>query len=747
MALSGSFYNYPTSQFGLYCEWSGTQSKTGNYTAVTLKVYLHCWDLYVGARDDGIASINGSSGTYSTARISDGTGSWHYVHLFDRTVNVYHNSNGTKNGVELKASWRFSGTYSGVSIGTITASTSVNLDTIDRTAPTVSASATVVSSSSITIKGTANKNCNSWDYSLDGGSSWTNYSTTNGTSASKTLTGLTSKNYTAIIIRAKRTDNAVTGTSGNASADITLPNISFTVSNITANSVYINASSSVTADIWQYSINNGSSWTQFSTTAGTTATKTITGLSPNNTYQIKVRARKKSNGLYGTSAATSVKTLGASVLNSVSELVVDASSPSFNINWTVYDKSYTHSLAIKNGSTVILTITGLTGSTGTSNKTISLTSSQRTTILNAMASVSSFSATYVLTTYSGSTQIGTTSQITGTISTIERTSAPTFTNFTYSDNNSITVNVTGSGQLFVQSKSSLNVVCSSATAKNGASITKYTASIGEKTVQSTTTTISFGSISDSGDLTLTVSAVDSRGYKTSVSKTITVIDYETINFGSYAIRRENNVDDTIQLEFSGKMSPITVGSTDKNAFVTAKYRTKLSTATSWSAYTDMTGVTSDSSAFEFDNDNWISLPSSDAYYVQLYVSDKLSYKTVTLYVNKGQPLVSFREKKVGINTNDPQFALDVNGDIAMNGYRVQGFIGTLPTDTDLNNVLSSGIYYVPIAQTYVHHPQSNSAAVLEVIEVTSTFLIQRLTCVDGKIYSRGKYNTTWHNWT
>lgn len=345
MALSGNFHNYPTSQFGLYCEWSGSQSKTGNYTAVTLKVYLRIWSIYAGARSDGIASINGSSGTYSTPAINDDGSSWHFVHLFDRTVNVYHNSNGTKTGVPLSASWRFSGTYSDVSIGTITASTTVDLDTIDRSAPTVSVSASVVSTSSITVKGTASKNCNRWDYSLDGGSSWTNFSTSNGTSASKTLTGLSSKNYTAIKVRARRTDNEVWGTSGNASADITAPQISFSSSNITANSVYINAKSSVTADIWQYSINNGSSWTQFSTTAGTSAVKTITGLTPNTTYQIKVRARKQSNGLYGESAASSVKTLGATVLNSVNPLTVDVTSPSFNINWTVYDKNYTHSLS------------------------------------------------------------------------------------------------------------------------------------------------------------------------------------------------------------------------------------------------------------------------------------------------------------------------------------------------------------------------------------------------------------------
>ena len=49
-ALSGTFQNYPVSSFGLYCEWSGTQSITGNYTDVTLKVYLSYYTLEVGAR-------------------------------------------------------------------------------------------------------------------------------------------------------------------------------------------------------------------------------------------------------------------------------------------------------------------------------------------------------------------------------------------------------------------------------------------------------------------------------------------------------------------------------------------------------------------------------------------------------------------------------------------------------------------------------------------------------------------------
>lgn len=53
----------------------------------------------------------------------------------------------------------------------------------------------------------------------------------------------------------------------------------------------------------------------------------------------------------------------------------------------------------------------------------------------------------------------------------------------------------------------------------------------------------------------------------------------------------------IQLKFSGSMSPITVEGENQNAFVTAKYRTKISTETTWSDYEIIDGVTSPITAF------------------------------------------------------------------------------------------------------------------------------------------------------
>lgn len=95
MALSGSFYNYPVKSFGLYCEWSASQSVTGNYSNVTLKVYLSYWDLYVGARDDGVINIAGNSSNFSTAAISESSSGWKKKLIAQKTVTVYHDGNGT----------------------------------------------------------------------------------------------------------------------------------------------------------------------------------------------------------------------------------------------------------------------------------------------------------------------------------------------------------------------------------------------------------------------------------------------------------------------------------------------------------------------------------------------------------------------------------------------------------------------------------------------------------------------------
>lgn len=584
MALSGTFQNYPVSSFGLYCEWSGVQSVTGNYTDVTLKVYLSYYTLEVGARSDSTISINGVSETYTAPAIDDYSSGWKKKLLKTKTVRVSHNADGTKSGVVLSASWRFSGTYSGVSVGTITASTTVTLNSIDRTAPTVSCS----------------------------------------------------------------------------------------VSNITANGFRISAASSATADQWFYSLDNGGSSTLFSSTAGTSASITLSNLSPNTTYYVRALARKKSNQVYGESGTITVKTLGGAVLLSCGSFSVDAASISLSLRVTVYNAAYTNYITIKNGSTTYLSLAGRVWSAGTANRTITLTSSEWTTLLNAMASVKSFTATIELVTKSGSTQIGSASTCTCTIRTSQANSGPSLSGFTFADSYSTTTAITDNNQVLIQDYSRLTVTPGTATARNGASIVSYSAVCSGVTKSNTTgAALSLGTIGTSGTRDITLTVTDSRGYTASVTQSVTVVPYSKPRVSSVSLRRTNDIETEMQLVFNGSISPITVDGTQKNSLLYARYRYKLTSASSYNSYTSILGsVTATSSSFSFSNLELCNLDSESSYDFHLQIRDQLnSLTSLDLYfvVSQGTPLVALRKKMVGINTPSPEAALHVVGDTRIEG--------------------------------------------------------------------------------
>ena len=347
--------------------------------------------------------------------------------------------------------------------------------------------------------------------------------------------------------------------------DRTAPTVTFSVSSITANGFTINASSSATADLWQYSTNNGSSWTQLSTTEGTSASKVVTGLSPNTTYTVKVRARKKTNQIYGTSSAVSVKTLGGAVVNSVNALTADAATVKITMNVTVYEASYTNTVVIKKGTTTYLTISGLSWSAGTANRTITLTAAQRTTLLTAMASDKSFTGTFEVKSYSGSTQIGSTSSKTATVSTTSSSSAPTLSGFTYADSYATTTAITGNDQIFIQGYSKLTVTPGTATPKNYATIANYTATCNGVSVSNTTgDPLTVGVVSKSGTVAVVLTVTDSRGWTASVTQNITVVAYAKPKVNSLTLRRTNDIEAEMQLVFNGTISAITVDGTQKN---------------------------------------------------------------------------------------------------------------------------------------------------------------------------------------
>lgn len=520
--------------------------------------------------------------------------------------------------------------------------------------------------------------------------------------------------------------------------DRTAPTVSCTISNITATSFKISANSSATADEWSYSLDDGVSGTDFSTTAGTSASVTVTGLTPNTTYQVRVSVRKKSNHVYGETNTVSVTTLGGAIINSCATITADASTVSFKVNATVYSASYSYYLYIRNGSTDYVAFAARTWTAGTADRTFTLTQTERADLLEAMASMKSFTATIALVTMNGSTQVGSTSTTTCTVQTTAANSGPSLAGFTFYDGRSTTTAITGNDQLFIQGFSYVYVTPGTATAKNSATIVKYAASCNGTTVSNTTgAVINLGAVNSSGSLDVVVTATDSRGYTASVTQKITVMPYARPKVSSVSLRRTNDIEAEMQLIFSGSISSITVDNTEKNALKYVRYRYKLTSATSYSSYTSiLSSVSKSGNSFSFSNLELMSMDANSSYDFHLQIRDALnSYSSTDIYfvVSQGTPLVALRKKKVGINTPTPDAALHVVGDTHLEGDAAIGGSATISGGASVAGDMTIGGTLTPGAINYAF--EKPYFGICETAEATAAKVV---TC-DGFVLKTGAH--------
>lgn len=511
-----------------------------------------------------------------------------------------------------------------------------------------------------------------WGYRVNTGA-WVNLG---GPSAAftPTVTGLSENTTYTISARAY-----LSGVLYTTSATITTkkntiaPTVTASISNTTATGFTITGKSNYTCKTWEYSLNNGSTWASLSaSTSATQVSKAITGLDPATTYPVRVRATRTYNGVRGTSATVNATTLGASVLNSVNTVVADDATVSVTFNWTIHVASYTHTLRIKDGATTVVTATGLTGASGA--KSIELTGPQRTALLARMPNKKSFAGTFELETLDGATRVGSLSTKTATVTTTEANSAPAFTGYTMTEQNSKVTAVTP-GEL-IQSLSDIKVVCTPATSKNGATIAKYGVTFGGKTVDSFTTTIEFGEPSIGGTgLPLAVWVEDSRGYRTTLTENKTVWVYSKPIVAEWLARRKDSSGAQTALRVIGNVRKVV--SDTLNGLKKAEYRLRESDGAfgAWQTLTGLApvgGVVSGRQSYEYDEPDWETLDVDKAYVVEVRFQDEFeTYSTVISFtVIRGIPLVSLRDEKVGINQPNPQAALDIIGGLIVDGTEV-----------------------------------------------------------------------------
>lgn len=337
--------------------------------------------------------------------------------------------------------------------------------------------------------------------------------------------------------------------------------------------------------------------------------------------------------------------------------IARASTPSLtNANFNIGDtitintnrasSSFTHTVKIKYGSNTTTIATGVGASVkyNTSN------------IADALYALIPNAKTYTggtieVTTYNGSTVIGTKS-CSYTANAVASAASPLFSNYAYADTNSATTAITGNSAVLISGKSTLAVTISAsnkATARKSASIKKYTYQIagltGEANYSTSQIVKNMGSPEvaatelPSGTRDLVVTAIDSRGYSTAVTKRVTIVPYKAPTISASASRL-NGFEAETTIKIAGTFSRIEVGGTAKNtvdANSGVQYRYKSQNTTTWGSWTNRTATIDTANGKVTVPDFKMNLDNQNAYDFEVKITDRLQTTTGAFTVAVGQP--------------------------------------------------------------------------------------------------------------
>lgn len=290
-----------------------------------------------------------------------------------------------------------------------------------------------------------------------------------------------------------------------------------------------------------------------------------------------------------------------------------------------------------------------------------------TSWMNAIPSATSGTATVTVTTYSGSTKIG---------STVSK-------NFTLKIPSSIVPSVSAtiamvngtvpsSWGIYVQGKSKCTITPSSSgsyssTIKTititGGTNSKYNKSMTTATAWTTPT------LAESGTISFTIKATDSRNRSASVTKSITVYEYKTPSISSVTAQRCTSDgtlnDDGTYLKVSVPTSSYSSCNGKNTRTLTVMY--KESTATTWSTATNVSTTASVIGAG--------GISTSKSYNVRFTITDAFTSVTKDVTVSTSGCLLNFRKAKDGLSLGkfaetsgfDVKWSSVFRSDVTVNG--------------------------------------------------------------------------------
>lgn len=376
-------------------------------------------------------------------------------------------------------------------------------------------------------------------------------------------------------------------------------------------------------------------------------------------------------------------------------------------------------LVVKIGSTTIKTINNASNPT-----TITFTSSELNTIYDLTKEVQSTEFTFELTTYEDSSK----TTIVGNKKTTTARgyivgSYPLINSITFEDTNSTTTALTGDSSTMVRYMSNVKVSVS-ASGVNKAKIKSIT-------INNTTASNGIVTFNSASSNSFEVKVVDSRGFPTTQTKTMTMIDYIPLTL-SPTIKREQPTNGNVVISFSGNYFSGSFG--NSNNSLTVQYRAKEKGASwvdEWDTLTPTISGNTYTGSFTVAGYDY-----QKQYVFQIKAIDKLTTtNTIETEITKGKPIICWDENN-----------FNVNGEIKQNGSPIFQSINWSQT-YDFNTLTKSGVYYAGV------NCANAPAVYCKVLVMGSTdtnygdVTQLAISIATPNIYIRTRNNAEWSDWT
>ena len=416
-------------------------------------------------------------------------------------------------------------------------------------------------------------------------------------------------------------------------------------------------------------------------------------------------------------------------------------SPNFNIGdkITIHmnraSSSFTHTVKFNYGSTSYTVATGVTNNCTFDTSTIA------NALYALIPNANTYSNTISVTTYNGSTVIGTK---TCPYNAKVVNANPTFS-AAYLDSNSTTSSVTENNQVIVRNKSTLRINVTNAAAQKSATLKTAKCVILGSTVSAnisgTTATLNVGTINTSQNTTASVTVTDSRGNTTTKTLNITVADWQAPS-AIITLKRHDNYYSETDVNVDADYASVN----GKNA-ITIQVRTQKQGDTTWSAYQTLEdNVTS---VLDLDNEY--------AWNIQVLLTDSLGGSTTyNVPLSRGMPIIYFDRIKSSTGFNQfPQNEQSVeidgrlfvnNEDIVSKFTGIGGAAKAAPTsDWNTAGGILTGIYM----GSSMSNAPNNSSNWFFVLHMVHNDKYQRQLAFDFfslNIFTRRMDNGTWGAW-